>query len=303
MTLLSLFHKNLHRGAPIVALAAWVCLSGCDREKEEGLPGEKQVLAQVGEQPITEFDLKLALDRSLGQFATESVERGARPEVLESLIESKAMAQLAEKGLTPNERQVLEKQVAAHREGLLVKLYLAKEAPPAPVTEGELRKYYSDHPARFGATTERRYELIFGTQALKGSARVEVLKKLTSLSKTDNWKEAITAEPETAQLGYATGVETEQALHPKLKELLKGLEIGRVSNVALVQGRAYVGRISGASEVAAKPLAEVSDDIRKTLQLVHTRDAVRKVGKKATQQVEVKRFKVDPAQKGSTDAS
>ncbi len=289
-------------------LALWVglmtCLSACDRDAKPGLPGEDVVLAKVEGQTITQFDLDLALDKSLGQFATESVERGARKEVLESLIESRAMALLAQKSLSENERQVLDKQVASYRESLLLKHYLAKEAPPTPVTEADVRKYYSDHPQRFGAETERKYELAFGKQAVKGNARVEILKALTDLSKTERWEEAILAQGPEAQLGYAKGSESEQALHPKLKEVLKTLPVGKTSNIVFVQGRAYVGRISGESQRGPKPLAEVSDEIRKSLQLVHTRDAFRKVGKKAAAQVEVERLKPKTKEeKGANDAT
>jgi len=289
--------------ALILGLGMATCTLACDREKARGLPGEEVVLAKVDGQTITQFDLDVALDKSLGQFATENVERGARGEVLESLIESKAMAFLADKDLSEDDRKVLDKQVASYRESLLLKHYLAKQAPPAPVTEADVRKYYSEHPQRFGATTERKYELIFSKQAVKGNARVDMLQALSSLSKAERWEESVQAQGPDSPLGYATGHESEQALHPKLKEVLETLVVGRASNIIYVQGRAYVARIVGESKRNPKPLAEVSDEIRKSLQLVHTRDAFRKVGKKATDEVKVERFKPQKSEKGADDAT
>lgn len=289
----SLLHKVAF---PAILLAA-VC--GCEEEKPP-LPGDNEVLVMVEGKAITTFDLERALDKSLGEFAAESVERGARDQVLESLVQSKAMAVLGEKGLDTPTRLLIEKEVDSYRESLFVKSYLAKESPVDQITPRDIEKYYNEHAGRFGATVERRYELIFGKNESVGSARVAVMQSLSNASTSEEWKQLASESEPTAPLGYATGRLSEKALHPKLKKLMEGLEMDKASNIAFVQGRPYMGRIIGEEKVPARPLQEVRGDIVKALTAVNLRDAVKRVGEKATEKVRIERL-AKPSPKGEKD--
>lgn len=255
------------------------------------LPGDDVVLAKVNDKAITRFDLEHTMDKTLGKFATSRVERRARSKVLDSMIQSRALAGLADAELEPQERLLIEKEVAAFREGLLVKQYLAKHAPPEPVTGEMKRRYYEEHPERFGAVKTKAYELLGSKRALSGQERVDVMSKLGAASDEGDWKEAA-AELSGAGLPvfFAKGDLNEATLHPKLRELMSSLKVGKKSTLTFVQGRAYVVRIVGETTAPPRPFAKVQEEIERQLEPVQLRKALESVGQEALQQVRVERF-------------
>lgn len=265
-------------------------LCACNDEEPVQLPGDETVVAKVEEQPITDYDVARALDKSLGKFAVPSVERRAREKVVESLVQSRAMTILAERSLEPVQLMAVEREVASYRESLLVKHYLSQHAPVQAVTSEQIQAHYEKYPERYGARQERTYELIFGVKPLDGAARIRVMRKLTTMSASQNWSEAAQASTAEEKLGYATGSVGEKALHPKLKELLEGMSQGSTSNIVIVQGRAYVGRITGETQVKPRPLSEVRDEIEKALEPANLSRSIRQVGKDAAAKLKVERF-------------
>ncbi len=283
------FSQQILRHKLLVQLVCCVGLCwGCG-EKKKHLPGEEVVLAEVNEQAITAWDLRRALNQSLGKFAVPSVQKGATKSALESLIQSRAIAHLAWEKLSEGERLVLEKEVAAYRESLLVKSYLAKESKLAPVSSQEVKAYYDEHQTRWGAGKDRRYELIFVTKPLGGTGRTPLLKALSEAAQLSDWKAESQKWGTDGDLGYAQGLVSESNLHPKLKQQLEALSVGKGSNVILVQERAYIGRITEEVKKPAKPLSEVREEILRSLELARQRDAIRAVGVKATQAVKIVR--------------
>lgn len=272
-----------------LALAA-ALIGGCEKSAPV-LPGDDVVLAKVNDAPITRFDLEQTLDKTLGKFATSRVERRARSKVLDSMIQSRALAALAEAELEPQQKLLIEKEVAAYRESLLVKLYLAKHAPPKPVTAEMKRRYYDEHPERFGAVKTKAYELLGSKRALSGQERVQVMSKLEEASASGNWQEAA-AELSGAGLPifFAKGNLDEATLHPKLRELMSSLKVGKKSTLTFVQGRAYVVRIVGETTVPPKPFAKVQEEIERQLEPVQLREALESIGAAAVEQVRVERF-------------
>lgn len=286
-------------GALVVAAAL---ASGC-KKSAPVLPGDDVVLAKVNGAPITRFDLEQTLDKTLGKFATARAERRARVKVLDSMIQSRALAALAEAELDPQQKLLVEKEVAAYRESVLVKLYLAKHAPPKPVTPEMKRRYYEEHPERFGALKTKAYELLGSKRALSGQERVQVMNKLEEASATENWQEVATQLSEAGlPVFFAKGTLEEATLHPKLRELMSSLNVGRRSTLTFVQGRAYVARVVGETTVPPRPFAKVQEEIERQLEPVRLREALEAVGAKALERVEVERFEerlTDSAESGA----
>jgi PPIC-type PPIASE domain len=265
-------------------------------EPQQGLKGDDVILAKVEGSPISEFDVERALEKSLGRFAVASVKRAAEPKTLESLIQSRALAALGEREIDALGRLAVEKETAAYRESLLVKSYLAKHAPPAPVTEEQLRAYYQTHPERFGALPEKRYEVLFGTESLTAMERPHVMKKMGELAREPDWKVAVEkAKADGVSLAVTSGTLSEPALHPDLKGLLSPLGEGQLSGLVVVQGRAYIGRITGIRTSQPRAFADVREEIERTLTTVSLRDALARVGAEAVAQVKVERIKQEPS--------
>lgn len=277
-------------------------LFGACEDPPPVLPGDDVVLAKVNDAPITHFDLERTVDETLGKYATSRVERRARAKVLESMIQSRALAALAEEELEPQQKLLVEKEVAAFRESLLVKQYLAKHAPPEPLTGEMKRRYYEEHPERFGAVTTKAYELLGSRRALSGQERVEVMSKLGEASGAADWKEAATElSGGGLPIFFAKGDLGEATLHPKLRELMSSLKVGKKSSLTFVQGRAYVVRIIGETTAQPRPFAKVQDEIERQLEPVQLRRALEAVGAKAVERVRVERF--DERLKGVAEGS
>ena len=77
-------------------------------------------------------------------------------------------------------------------------------------------------------------------------------------------------------------------LNKHLEQLINSLEVGQVSDVSFVDGNLIVVRVTGISQLAPKPLSEVSADIRKTLAPLQLKKAVKKASQEAIAGAEVK---------------
>ena len=144
---------------------------GCAREQpssQDGAPD--RLLASVNESPITQAQLDQSLERTFGSDARE-VDSETRRKVLESLVTSRAIALQSERELDAAFKQDLERRVSAYREELLVKRFLAKHAPPQPVSKEQIEAYYRQYPQRFGGYTRRRFELLASEGSLSGRER------------------------------------------------------------------------------------------------------------------------------------
>ncbi len=260
-----------------VGFSAFAALMACSRAKPTGLPKDDVVVARVNGTTITAYDLDQAAQRSLGSLAVESVQRAAHAKLLESAIQSRALALAAEKELSPLDRQVLDKEVATYREQLLVRRYVNRHTPPAPVTPEMIANYYQSHPERFGGGTERHYELIGASRGLSPDERTKVLAKLQDAAKEKDWKTwAGDLEAGGLPVTFSTAVAGDKVLHPKLRELLASLQPQQPSAPVFVDGRPYVARISGEQARSPRPLDEVRGEIVRTLTPVQLSAALEK---------------------------
>jgi hypothetical protein len=275
----------------VVSLAALMMgPAGC-RRSGEGLPGDDVVVARVNGTPITSYDLSRGLDQNLGRFATPAIEGRAQKAVLESLIQSRVIAGAGESALTPLEKLELAKQVEAYRESLLVRSYLAKKAPVEPITPALIERYYKEHPERFGASETKTYELLGTKRAVVGQERAAVMQALQEAGGLADWKaKSVELEARGLPLVYAVGDVSGQLVHPRLRELLDGLTEGKASPVVFVQERAYVARITGSRKIPPKPLAEVSEEIRRALTPVQLRNAAEKAAAQLMDGAKIERF-------------
>jgi hypothetical protein len=173
----------------------------------------------------------------------------------------------------------VDKQVAAYREQLLVKRYLAKHSPPEVVSDAMVEEYYKAHPDRFGGKAVRTYEMIGAERALTPQERDSLLAKLKDPDKQKDWKTwSQSLKSGGAPILYRDGdvAEAEKVVHPRLVELMTSLKPDTASSVVFVQGRAYVVRVTGEQQRAPRPLDEVREEIRTMLAPVQVKEAVKK---------------------------
>ncbi len=113
--------RGLERRVIAPVFCATLLLGACSGK---GKPADDPVLARVNGSAITASELNAAVERSFGADAELADTR--RKGVLESLVLSRAIALAREKELDEAGKRAIERKVAAYREEVLVREYLAQ---------------------------------------------------------------------------------------------------------------------------------------------------------------------------------
>lgn len=205
--------------------------------------------------------------------------------MLESLVTSRALSLARERELDPKGRAELNKAVARYREQLLVEQYVAEHFPPKPVSSNEVANYYAEHATSFGTRKVRSFELL--TIALAGADSADGLAALTRVAQTPDWKSATAKKADKHHIEYQTGTVTDQVQDPRLRHTIRNLTPGQTSATVVVDGRAYVIRVTGETMVEGKTLAEVSASIERSLAATALRESVSRASESVRKQMRI----------------
>jgi hypothetical protein len=261
---------------------------GCERKETLRLPKDEMVLAKVSGKPITQYDVDQLGRRTLGDLGGHSVRASAQAKLLDSLIQSRAIAAAAEKELNPLEKLALQRELDSYREQSLVRRYVEKHAPPAPVTSEMVSEYYRTHPERFGGKTHRRCEIVGATRDLTPDERNTAMKALREAERQRDWSDWSSGLVKKGlPVSLTSTSDDDQLLHAKLGELLRSLKLQVPSQVTLISGRPYVARVTGEERTQPRPLSEVRGEIERLLAPAQLSAALERVGKDARKTVEV----------------
>ncbi len=274
-------------------LLAALLLAGCrDDDGAEALaqvPVEPSAtLVTVDESPITRAQLELTVERTLGEsaplFANDEVER----KILDSLVASRAMALLAERKLDAGERAQLDLKAQAYREELLVRHYLEQHATPEPVTSEQVADYYQRHPEEFGGGVEKSFEIITSDQELDETQRAELIALLSGAEVQGNdWQKRVAAWRAAGKpLEYRSNRIKPELLEQPLRSLVEPTAAGSIAPL-YVDGQMLLVRVTAEERLPARPLSEVSGEIREKLAPQALKQAVKSLSEEATRQVKV----------------
>ncbi|WP_431482981.1 peptidyl-prolyl cis-trans isomerase [Pseudomonas solani] len=274
-------------------LLAALLLAGCrDDDGAEALaqvPVEPSAtLVTVDESPITRAQLELTVERTLGEsaplFANDEVER----KILDSLVASRAMALLAERELDAGERAQLDLKAQAYREELLVRHYLEQHATPEPVTSEQVADYYQRHPEEFGGGVEKSFEIITSDQELDETQRAELIALLSGAEVQGNdWQKRVAAWRAAGKpLEYRSNRIKPELLEQPLRSLVEPTAAGSIAPL-YVDGQMLLVRVTAEERLPARPLSEVSGEIREKLAPQALKQAVKSLSEEATRQVKV----------------
>ncbi len=270
---------------PYILLIIFI-LAGCN-EKEEAtktasivLPGDETILATVNGSPITEYELDQAIDKTIGAKNADKIGSDGRKKVLESLAASRAIALAFEKDMTPEQHEEIRKKTLAFREQLLVQKYIATNAKPQPVTQEMVTDYYKKYPERFGAKTEKVYEMISTGRNLRYKERDLLLKSLVKPESKKDWGKWVNElKAKKLPVFYKKGTAVKGLLHKDIETLIAGLGNGKTSKLRFIDERPYLVRITDTKKTPPRPLAEVGTQIRKALGPLQLKKVVRQISK------------------------
>jgi hypothetical protein len=264
-------------------MAACMFLSGCGEKTGNAVT----VLAQVGDEKITNQDVDFTIERSFDRSQLTTVDASLQQKILDSLIASHAMKQLVMADMQPEEIQKIKNLSKAYEEELYVKEYLQRHVTPAPVTAEMVQDYYNEHPEEFGAETLRDFELLKAPAQLEEAQRDLLLKKIEAIRSASNWSGSAKAWQQELKLQYQQGRNKAGLLHKTLEQKINAIAQGETSSVFYIDGELYLVRVNGLEQLPPKALSEVSDNIRKRLAPLLLRDAVKKASEEARSKVKV----------------
>jgi hypothetical protein len=303
-------------------VAAFLSATGCGGDKDNASdqhstssPGKQDtstessgqemngaVLARVDGLPITESDLDRLVYR-IGGEGTEALVSQAlssdenRKKMLESLVSSRAMAILEEKQLSAEQKNDLDKKVAAYREELLVKSYLQEHADIQPVSNDMVKTYYAENALEFAEEPQYRFEVLTSYGEVTEDQRKEILNALATAKNTKDWKaleqklikNKLPIKHQTAKARPGLLSADIRALLEKtapVSEISAINKTPRVSDVDVKQTIKVV-RVLEITPGAVKPIAEVSANIRKRLAPIMMKQAVAEASLEARKNVDI----------------
>ncbi len=261
-------------------------LQGCQPSPDDQavLPGQNEIIAKVNGSEISRYQLEQAAIDTLGIENSVSGNRPALDKVyqklLQSLVMMRAVSQEAQRVLPAKKLIVVEQKVLAYREEILAKAYLKQFVEPQPVTQQMVEEYYQSHPEKFGGQTARQYQLLAAMEKLSGNARQRLTLALNNAATETDWDSYAQAQNKLGiRMQFRQGNSGDKLLQQPLRNVLQQTEIGQVSKPFYLQGRLYVVKVTSERNTPAKPLHEVSSDIRKSLVPIQLHKAVEEITK------------------------
>lgn len=260
-----------------------VLLAACCRTPDD----VSAVLASVDGESITERQLQVSLESLVGEAQSAQLDERVRQKALEALVASRAIAEEAEESITPEALLEIELKTRLHREKLLLGEYLKQHAQPEPITDAMVQAYYTTHPDEFGGGVERQFEMLQAAAKLSGEPRDLLLRKLGAAGPVKNWQSlADKLTKEGLPVVYRRGVVSE-VLDAKLVNLANATPVDKTSDVVLLDAKPLVIRVIAENQKTARPLHEVSVDIRKNLLPQQLKQAIKTIQERILQEADV----------------
>jgi hypothetical protein len=272
--------------APLIACSPPNDETTTEPEKETD-SGNSLVLARVEGKAITEADLHRALERNFSDSTLLLSDEGLRSNLLKSVMASKAMGIVSTKELSVKTLDEIKQKVKSYEEELLVKEYLLLHAIPEPVSNQMVSDYYYNNLSQFGAEKIKLIELVKTNVHPSVEQRDEFLAQLTTIKNNANWAQYTKDNNKNIGLRYQK-IKLQRGLLDKATEAAANkLNAGEVSNVVFIEGVPTIIRLLEVQTIVAKPLAEVSAEIRRKLAPIQIKKAVKKASEKALNDVQV----------------
>lgn len=272
----------------VVLLAGVLILASCDKPADKTLVLNKgAVLAEVNGHKIYQQDLDNTLIAMFGEYQASSLDVQGREKALQSLVASRAMADLALKTIDQQQMDFIEDKAQRYRENLIINAYVKQNIVPEPVTNKMVEDYYNGHLEKFGQQSLRQYELLSTKSALPADSRDKFLQAFEQAKKLEPEKIQQQLKQQGYELLYHKGITGENLLEPKIRDFIAAQKLNDLSNITFVDGKAIAVRVNSDITKPAKPLSTVREDIRKSLAMIQLKKAIKILSEIALEQVNI----------------
>lgn len=250
---------------------------------------DQKIVASVDSQPIYQADLERAKARWVGKAKAKVADERMDATILDRLIRSRAMALAMEAQLSPAELEALTVEVASFREDLLVRKYIEKHSQETVITPEQIREFYQQNLQIFGGGEQKEVELVTVDQSAATEEKAKLLTALDGLKDTSDWRKGVAELTEQGfKLSYKHSTVTPDLLRSPLRELVKNSSKEEGAKLVTTQPITLI-RVLSVKTVPAKPLSQVTEKIRKTLQTQAMRDRVEALSNEVMAKVTVEK--------------
>ena len=281
-------HTNLKK-ILIIAFAATV-VTACDSDN-----GDDPVLASVNGDKIHQSDLDSMLTGMFGAYQASTLSAESSKRALESLVASRALAQIAEDKVDQEKLKSVEQQVSRYRENLLINEYIKTAITPEPITNEMVERYYNEHQDKFGKAVVRQYELLTTANVLPSELRDRLLQEIPKMKTMSLAIIKTTMAKNNVELLLHKGITGEAGMDAKIQRFIAAQEVNKRSDVIFVEGKPYIVNVEADITTPAKPLSAVREDVRKQLAMLKLGEIVKQLSTTAVQEADVKYRTIDAA--------
>lgn len=269
-------------------LACALILTSCDKPVDKTAALNKgAVLAEVNGHKIYAQDLENTLIDMFGAYQASTLEKQGREKALQSLVASRAMADLAVKTIDKQQLEFIEAKAKRYHENLIINAYVKHSVVPEPLSNKMVEDYYNGHLEKFGQKQIRQYELLSTQSALPVDTRDKFLKAFEQVKQLQPAKIQQQLKKQGYDLLHHKGVTGESLLEPKLRDLIAAQKLNVLSNITFIDGKAFAVLVNSDITQPAKPLSEVREYIRKSLAMIQLKNAIKSLSETAVKQASI----------------
>jgi hypothetical protein len=273
-----------------------VSISGCQKNEPVATvqPSLSDMIAKIDGEPVYKDELDIVINHTVGEFAALQLGDDGRKKVLESLIIRKLMSDKQLQSMGQEELRQLELEITSYREELLTKRYVREQLIAQPVTDEMIADYYQSNLHIYGENTVRRFEMARADVSYSPALQKKISLVMQELTPHSNWSETIKKARQIGQpLFVVSGSSSENGLTDDYKEIIQSLGAGDVSALYTINGIMVRFKITELIPIPAKPLSEVSADIRKTLAPLQLKKSIQQEAELLMLDREIERYAMD----------
>lgn len=267
----------------LVLALVTVALSACGNSPEDrasnkatGTDDNGGVLATVDSEVIYESDLEAVLISMFGDYRAQQMDAASKRRALDSLIATSLLARQALSTLPKKSLDEIEAKTRRYRENQLVNAYMLTRVDKTPINNKEIKAFYESNLDNFGQSIVKQYQLL----TTRGELPEELREKFMSLVSDSKSIQSLTEIKNILEKNGFDVQLAEDQLDAKitgsrLYNFVNAQPVNTVSDQIFIEGRPYIVKVLHEKTIAAKPLAQVSDTIRKSIMLQRLKTALK----------------------------
>ncbi len=272
-----------------------VCLlSACDNAANDYSPATQaqpektisdvagDVLATIDGVEVTKSQLDMLLINMFGKYRAMQMDSDSRQRALNSVLASYALSKEAVKELPVEKVGFIEEKTRVYRENLLINAYMQTKMNADALSNEKIKQYYEKNIESFGGKTIKEYQLLTTREELAEESWDEYMAIIAANKNKGNLqtiKQQL--EKKKFEVQLHAGVLNKDLFNVRLYQFIDSQAINKISEISFIDGKPYLVEITNEKKLKAKPLAEVRDNIRKTLVLQQLKKTIKEQSAKA----------------------